>query len=66
MEQKVKTAVRMPPNVRDWFRGYAKLNNRSMNSQMLSILRGVMDGQRMGSDVRPDYADGRSHRGAEA
>jgi|GEM_PF-546789 len=46
MNQEVKMMIRMPVDVRDWFRGYAKQNNRSMNGQAVATLREIMEGQK--------------------
>lgn len=46
MNREVKMMIRLPVDVRDWFRSYAKRNDRSMNGQMVAILREIMDGQK--------------------
>ena len=42
----VKTMVRMPRELRDWFYGYAKENNRSMNAQLINMLKRTMRSER--------------------
>ena len=42
MNSDVKLVVRLPAHVRDWLRGYAKKRDRSMNRQLVSMLRESM------------------------
>jgi hypothetical protein len=42
MEQQTKTEVRMPCDAHAWLRAYAQENNRSMNGQIVALLREAM------------------------
>lgn len=42
MKDEVKLQFRLPTNVRDWFKEYAHARNRSMNGQMIELLRDLM------------------------
>lgn len=42
MKDEVKLQFRLPTNVRDWFKEYADARNRSMNGQMIELLRDLM------------------------
>lgn len=39
MEHEAKIQLRLPIDVRDWFRVHAAKHNRSMNGQMIAILK---------------------------
>ena len=39
MEQNVKMQLRLPLVVRDWLRMFAAKHNRSMNGQLVALLR---------------------------
>jgi len=39
MEQQVKTAARIPKGLHAWLRAYARDNSRTMNEQLIAILR---------------------------
>lgn len=42
MPSEVKFVARLPTDVRDWLRSYAKQRDRSMNGQLVSMLKAVM------------------------
>lgn len=42
MERQMKTAVRIPSDTHSWLRAYAQLNSRSMNKQLIVMLREAM------------------------
>ncbi len=46
MNKEIKTMARMPCDIHDWFRRYAKKNNRSMNGQLIAILQEIREQQR--------------------
>lgn len=39
MKDEVKLQFRLPTEIRDWFKAYADAHNRSMNGQMIELLR---------------------------
>lgn len=39
MKNDVKIQLRLPRDVRDWFAGYSASHDRSMNGQMIVLLR---------------------------
>lgn len=45
MSQEVKLQLRLPIDVRNWLKGVAKSHDRSMNGQMVAILKERMVGQ---------------------
>lgn len=42
MKNEVKIQLRLPLDVRDWFAQYSARNDRSMNGQMIVLLREKM------------------------
>jgi hypothetical protein len=34
-----KIQLRLPPNLRDWFKSFADGHNRSMNGQMIELIK---------------------------
>lgn len=42
MSEEVKLQLRLPLDVRDWLRGESKSHDRSMNGQMVAILKEKM------------------------
>lgn len=44
MSQEKKTQARMPAEVHQWLTDRAKTNDRSMNAELVRILKEVMDG----------------------
>lgn len=39
MKDEVKLQFRLPTDIRDWFREYADQRSRSMNGQMIELLK---------------------------
>jgi hypothetical protein len=55
LEEKAKVSFRIPQDVRDWLAEQARENERTMNGQVVAILR-----ERMGmkSSQKPNAAEG--------
>lgn len=46
MKDEVKLQFRLPTDIRDWFKAYADQRNRSMNGQMIELLKGMRDAEK--------------------
>ncbi|WP_132580210.1 Arc family DNA-binding protein [Paralcaligenes ureilyticus] len=62
MDKEVKTMARMPRDIHEWFRHYAKMNNRSMNRQLITILQDVMAAQQPCSQAARVFGDRQAQR----
>jgi hypothetical protein len=46
MKDEVKLQFRLPTDIRDWFKAYADQRNRSMNGQMIELLKELREAEK--------------------